>query len=63
MGVVQGNGAGVGDRRRGRKPDKGNAERGENRRSRRETVVDESWKEMADGVARLQADLKAEHDI
>ena len=53
---VQGNGGGGGNRRSGRKPDRGNAERGGNRRGRRETAVDESRKEMADRVARHQAD-------
>ena len=53
---VQGNGGGGGYRRSGRKPDQGNAERGGNRRSKRETAVDESRKEIADRVARHQAD-------
>ena len=48
---VQGDAGGGGNRRSDRKPYQGNAER-----SSRETVVDESRKEMADRVARQQAD-------
>ena len=57
--VVHGNeggGGGGGNRRSGIKPDQGNAEMGGSRRSRRETPVDESRKEMVDKVARHQAD-------
>ena len=46
---------GGGNRGNGRKPDRGKAERGGNRRSRRETAVDESREEMADRVERHQA--------
>ena len=53
---VQENGGGGGNRRSGRKPDEGNADRGGNSRSRRETAVDERRKEMVDRVARHQAD-------
>ena len=56
VGGAQGNGGRGGNRRGGRKPDQGNAGRGGDRRSRRETTVDESRKEMADKVARHQAD-------
>ena len=47
---------GGGNRRSGRKPDQGNAERGGTRRSRWETAVDESRKEMAERIARHDAD-------
>ena len=53
---VQGNEGGVGNRRSGRKPELGNAERKGNRRSRREPAVDGSRDEMADRVAGHQAD-------
>ena len=53
---VRGHEGGGGDRRSGRKPDEGNAEMERNRRSRRETAEDESRKEMADKLARHQAD-------
>ena len=53
---AQGNGGGGGNRGSVRKPDQGNAEMGVNERSRRETAVDESWKEMADRLVRHQAD-------
>ena len=43
---VRENGGGGGNRRSGRKPDQGNAERGGKRRGRRETAVDESRKEI-----------------
>ena len=56
MGSVQGNGGRRGNRRSGRKLDRGNAGRGGNKRSRRETAVDESREDMADRVARHQAD-------
>ena len=50
---VQGDrGGGSNNRRSGGKPDPGNAERGEDRRSRKETAVEESKKEMTDRVAR-----------
>ena len=39
-----------------RKAVQGNGGRGGNRRNRRETAVDEGRKEMADRVARYQAD-------
>ena len=44
------------NRRSGRKPDQGRAGRGGNRSSGRETAVDENREEMADRVARHQAD-------
>ena len=47
---------GEGNRTSGRKPDPGNTERGGNRRSRRQTTVDERRKEMVDRVAGHQAD-------
>ena len=53
---VQGNGGGGGNRRSGRKPDRGDAERGGNRRGRSETAVDESRNDMTDRAARDQAD-------
>ena len=56
VGGVQGSGGRGGNSRSGRKPDRGNAGRGGNRRSRRETAEDESRKEMAERVARHQAD-------
>ena len=53
---VQGNGGEIEDRRSGRKPCQGNAQRGWHRRSRRETAVNERRKEMAVMVTRHQAD-------
>ena len=53
---VKGNGDGGGNRRSGRKPGEGDAERRGNMTSRRETAVDESRKGMADKVARHQVD-------
>ena len=41
-------GGGGGNRGGGRKPDKGHAQRGGDRRSRRETAVDENRKETVD---------------
>ena len=58
VGDAQGRG---GNRRGGRKPDQGNPERWGGRRSRRETAVDESKKDMADRVARHQAHYELEH--
>ena len=55
--MEMGGGGATGGPRSGRKPDQGNA----GRRSTRETAVDESWKEMADRVARHQADLEVVH--
>ena len=51
---VRGNVGGGGNRKSGRNPDHGNAERGVNRSSRRSTAV--SREEMADRVARQQTD-------
>ena len=45
VGGVQGDGGRGGNRRRGRKPDQGNAGKGGGR-SRRETAVDEKWKDI-----------------
>ena len=56
VGGVKGNGGRGGNRRSGRKPDQGNAGRGGDSRNRRETAEDESRIEMADRVARHQAD-------
>ena len=50
------NKGGGGARRSGRTADQGNARRGGDGRSRGDISVDEIWKEMADGVARHQAD-------
>ena len=61
MGGVQGDGGRGGNRRSGRKPDRGNESRGGKRRSRRETAVGKSRKEMADSVARHQADYYEVH--
>ena len=53
---VQGNEGEGCNRRSGGKPNQGNAQRGENRSTLRETAVDENWKDMAHRVARHQAD-------
>ena len=56
VGGAEGNEGRSGHSRSGRKPDQGNGSMGGNWRSIRETAVDGSRKETADGVARHQAD-------
>ena len=54
-------GGGGSNRKSGREPNQGYEEKGGNRRVRRIPAVDQSRKEIADRVARHQADWEEEH--
>ena len=56
VGGAQGKEGFRGNKKSEHKPNHGSAGRGGNRRGRKETVVDESKKEMVDTVARHQVD-------